>query len=218
LIQSKQVFVVDDDASVRTGLCRLLRSAGYEPEAFGSAREFMEQYRGTPGCLLLDISMPDVNGLELQQWLSRLNSPLPIVFLTGHGDIPTSVQAMKRGAVDLLTKPVSEGDLLRALEEGLRRDLADRATQLERYAILARLATLTPREREVFDHIVLGQLNKQVAADLGTVEKTIKVHRGRVMEKMGVRSVAELARLAERVGAAGPPPAISPPIDRLSAP
>src|SRR4051812_44751236 len=171
----------------------------------------MENYRGGAGCLLLDISMPDVTGIELQQWLAGLNSPLSVVFLTDRADIPTSVQVMKNGAVDLLTKPVSETELLLALEEGLRRDRINREAQAERHAILSRLATLTPREREVFEHVVSGQLNKQVAADLGTVEKTIKVHRARVMEKMGVQSLAELARIAERLGTGTPPPPTSPP-------
>jgi FixJ family two-component response regulator len=154
----------------------------------------------TPGCLVLDLSMPGVTGLELQRWLLQTNSPLPIIFLTGRGDIPSSVRAMKDGAVDFLTKPVDGTDLLRSIEEALRRERETRALRDEEEAIRARLATLTRREREVLKHVVSGQLNKQIAAELGTVEKTIKVHRARVMRKMGARSLAELVRVTERAG------------------
>jgi len=200
--------VVDDDVSVSKGLCRLLRAGGYEPEAFNSAAEFIKKYQGaTTGCLVLDISMPGITGLELQKLLSQLNSPLPVIFLTGQADIATTVRAMKGGAIDFLTKPVVESVLFAAIDEALRRGAEINASEAIRNSILERLATLTPREREVFDHVVRGQLNKQVAADLGTVEKTIKVHRARVMEKMGVGSLAELARLAERIGVSPIPPA-----------
>jgi len=203
---NRKVYVVDDDAAVSKGVCRLLRSAGYEPQAFNSAMEFVQYYRASlPGCLVLDVSMPGISGLELQSWLEKLNSPLQIVFLTAQGDIPTSVNAMKHGAVDFLTKPVNETALFKAVEEALRRAQKFAAARTETEAILTRLATLTAREREVLEHIVSGQLNKQVAAQLGTVEKTIKVHRARVMEKMGVTSVAELARMAEKIGIANLP-------------
>ncbi len=155
---------------------------------------------GTSGCLVLDVSMPEITGLELQKWLIETNSPIAVIFLTGRGDIPTSVQAMKGGAVDFLTKPVNEADLVRAIEEAVKRERETRSARAEAVAIQARLATLTPREREVLEHVVSGRLNKQIAAELGTVEKTIKVHRARVMEKMGVKSLAELARIAERAG------------------
>jgi FixJ family two-component response regulator len=201
-----RVYVVDDDPAVRKALARLLDSSGYDAIAFNSAREFMERYQeGTPGCLVLDISMPGVTGLELQRWLLQKNSPIPIIFLTGRGDIPMSVQAIKSGAVDFLTKPVSETDLISAVEEAVKRDREVRSALAELRGIRARLATLTPREREVLEHVVSGQLNKQIAAELGTVEKTIKVHRARVMEKMGVQSLAELARIAERTGIGQPP-------------
>lgn len=199
-----RIYVVDDDPAVLKGLCRILRSAGYQPEPFGSASQFMESYcADASGCLVLDLSMPGVTGLELQRWLSQLNSTLPIIFLTGRGDIPTSVRAMKNGAVDFLTKPVEASQLLRSIEEGLRREREARALRSQEEEIRARLATLTPREHEVLTHVVSGRLNKQIAADLGTVEKTIKVHRARVMQKMGVGSLAELVRLAERAGIAG---------------
>jgi FixJ family two-component response regulator len=196
-----QIYVVDDDRPIREALSRLLKSAGYKVLTFSSAKEFMGHYEpDIPGCLVLDISMPGITGLELQRWLMQSNSSLPIIFLTGRGDIPTSVRAMKEGAVDFLTKPVNEEDLLKAIEEGLRRERRARAAHAELEVIWGRLATLTPRELEVLKHVVSGQLNKQIADDLGTVEKTIKVHRGRVMEKMGVKSLAELVRAAERVG------------------
>ena len=203
-----QLYLVDDEPAVRKALSRLLRSAGYEVTAFGSAKEFMQQHvAAAPGCLVLDVTMPEITGIELQEWLARTRSPLPIIFITGNGDIPTSVRAMKAGAVDFLTKPVKEADLLRAIEIALRRGRETRQTRAEVNAIQERLATLTPREREVLEHVVSGQLNKQIAGDLGTVEKTIKVHRARVMEKMGVQSLAELARLAERMGIGRVPPA-----------
>lgn len=200
----RQIYVVDDDAAVARALARLLRAAGYEPVIFTSARDFMERCKpDAPGCLVLDVSMPGITGLELQEWLVQAASPLPIIFLTGRGDIPTSVRAMKYGAVDFLTKPVNESDLLKAIQEASRRECTTRAARAEVQAVQARLATLTPREREVMEHVVSGRLNKQIADRLGTVEKTIKVHRARVMEKLGVASLAELVRMAERVGIGG---------------
>jgi FixJ family two-component response regulator len=198
------VTVVDDDAAVRKGLARLLRSAGHAVETFASAGEFLERrVPGAAGCLVLDVNMPGLNGLQLQEALAGDGGGLPIIFLTGRGDIPMSVQAMKRGAVDFLTKPVSDETLLSAVDLALERDRLQRSIRAEVDRIRARLATLTPREREVFAHVVAGHLNKQTAAELGTVEKTIKVHRARVMEKMEVRSVAELVHLAERAGLGG---------------
>ena len=198
------VFVVDDDSAVRKGLARLLRSAGLAVTTFASPREFLEQHDpNAPGCLVLDVAMPGLNGLELQQTLIAGGHELAIVFLTGHGDIPMSVQAMKRGAVDFLTKPVNDDDLLAAVRVAIEKDRLHRAERAEVADIQLRLATLTSREREVLQHVISGQLNKQIAADLGTVEKTIKVHRARVLEKMRVHSVAELVHLAERVGIAG---------------
>lgn len=202
-----RIYLVDDDPAVLKGLTRLVRSAGYELQAFSSAKEFMESYSADArGCLVLDISMPGITGPELQRWLMQVNSPLPVIFLTGRGDIPTSVRAMKEGAVDFLTKPVNDGELLEAISAALKKESAARAMRDEAGAIKARLAELTPREREVLEHVVSGKLNKQIAAELGTVEKTIKVHRARVMQKMGVQSLAELARIAERTGIGQPPP------------
>ncbi len=197
----QEIYLVDDDAAVLQGLARLLRAAGYKALTFTSPKAFMEQYQpDAPGCLVLDVSMPEITGLELQEWLVRTRSPLPIVFLTGRGDIPSSVRAMKLGAVDFLTKPVAKQDLLKALQEASRRAAQARVARLEEKQIKAKLATLTPRERQVLAHVVSGQLNKQIAAELGTVEKTIKFHRANVMAKMGAQSLAELVRITERAG------------------
>ena len=198
------VFLVDDDASVLKGLGRLLAAAGFEISAFESPQQFLEHFDGSaPGCLVLDVAMPGLNGMELQQALTARGSALPIVFLTGHGDVPTSVQAMKRGAADFLTKPVDESDLLAAIRSAFEKGRELRKAQAETAEIERRLATLTPREREVLQHVVAGKRNKQVASELGTVEKTVKVHRARVMEKMQAQSLAELVRLAERAGIRG---------------
>ena len=195
------VFVVDDDASMRTGLSRLLRSAGYQCEAFDSAEAFLrrERHAGV-GCLVLDLRMPHVTGLELQERLGRLGYHLPIIFLTGHGDIPHSVQAVKQGAVNFLTKPVDEEALLASIEEALARDRRLLTAANKETAILHRTQTLSPREFEVMQGVIAGALNKQIAAHLGIAEKTVKIHRGQVMEKMGVHSVAELVRLCESAG------------------
>jgi FixJ family two-component response regulator len=195
------VFVVDDDPAVLKSLSRLLRSARLNAATFGSPQEFFERHDPrAPGCLALDVAMPGLNGLELQEALAAKGSAIPIIFLTGHGDIPMSVQAMKRGALDFLTKPVNDDDLLKAVDAAIQKDRIYRQTRAEVAEIEQRLATLTPREREVMEHVISGQLNKQTAAALGTVEKTINVHRARVMEKMKVQSVAELVRLAEKAG------------------
>jgi len=202
---SPTVFVVDDYAPVRSAVSRLLRAAAFAVAAFASPEEFLAQYDPhTPGCLVLDLDMPAVNGLELQRILARKGSVLPIIFLTGHGDIPKSVQAMKRGAIDFLTKPVNDEKLLAAVRAAIEKDRALRREQTDLSEIRARLATLTPREREVLEHVVTGKLNKQIAGDLGTVEQTVKVHRARVMQKMRVQSVAELVRLTERCGISPP--------------
>jgi len=195
------VFLVDDEASVLKALSRLIRSAGLNVETFRSPQEFLQHHDpDAPGCLVLDVSMPGLNGLDLQQALAAKGTELPIIFLTGRGDIPTSVQAMKQGAVDFLTKPVNDEDLLSAIRAGIDRDTANRQARAERLKIQQQLESLTPREREVLAHIISGKLNKQVAADLGIVEKTIKVHRARVMKKMQVKSLAELVRVAEHAG------------------
>jgi len=195
------VFVVDDDLDVLKSLARVLRSAGLEVATFSSPSEFLEQHvPRAAGCLVLDVAMPGLNGLELQAALTAKGSAIPIIFLTGRGDISMSVQAMKGGAVDFLTKPVDDEDLLKVVAAALEKNRIERQSRAELDDIQERLATLTPREREVLTHVVSGQLNKQIANDLGTVEKTIKVHRARVMKKMKVNSVAELVRLTERLG------------------
>ena len=180
---------------------RLLRAAGHTVEAFASAREFLARERDDgPGCLVLDLRMPEMTGLELQDALERAGYAIPVVFVSGHGDIPASVKAMKAGAIDFLTKPVQNRDLLQAVERALARDRAARAARAERDAARARMARLTPRERQVCALVATGLLNKQVAAELGTGEKNIKLHRAHVMEKLGVGSVAELVRLVDRAG------------------
>lgn len=199
------VFVVDDDRSVRKALTRLLRSAGLKVTTFACAEAFLaSEVRNRPGCLVLDLRMPGLNGLELQRTLAASGDGHPIVFITGHGDIPTSVKAMKAGAVDFLPKPFDEGDLLAAIRESLTRDLEARRARAELEDIGARLQRLSPREREVLAWVVTGALNKQIAAALGTSEKTIKVHRSRVMQKMRAGSLAELVRLAEKAGLSEP--------------
>ena len=198
------VFVVDDYAPGRRSISRLLRAAGFAVTAFASAQEFLAQYDPeTPGCLVLDLAMPAVSGLELQGMLADRGSLLPIIFLTAYGDIPKSVQAMKLGASDFLTKPVNDEDLLAAVRVAIEKHRALRREQAELSEIRARLATLTPREREVLEYVVAGKLNKQIAGDLGTVEQTVKIHRAHVMQKMRVQSVAELVRLTERCGIGG---------------
>ena len=195
------VFVIDDYAPVRNAISRLLRASGFIVAPFASADAFLAQYDpGAPGCLVLDLAMPAVNGLELQDILAQTASLLPIIFLTAHGSIPQSVQAMKQGASDFLTKPVNDEDLLAAVRTAIEKNRALRQDQAELSEIRARLATLTPREREVLDYVIAGKLNKQIASDLGTVEQTIKIHRAHVMQKMQVRSVAELVRLTQRCG------------------
>jgi FixJ family two-component response regulator len=195
------VFVIDDDPGVLRALTRLLSASGFQARAFPSAAAFLEAHDpATPGCLVLDLALPGLDGLELQQALTVSDCARPIVFITGRGDIPTSVRAMKAGAVDFLTKPVNDEDLVAAVRNAVEMDRLARAAQAELASLELRLRTLTPREREVLSHVVAGRLNKQIAADLGTVEKTIKVHRARIMEKMAVRSLADLVRIAERLG------------------
>jgi FixJ family two-component response regulator len=195
------VSIIDDDASVRKGLARLVRAAGYEVETFASAQEYLARPGPEdPCCLLLDVRMPGLSGLELQEALARTGRRVSIVFVSGHSDIPRSVKAMKGGAVDFLTKPVDDRVLLGAIERAVASALQDRREQAVTRDVHDRIKTLTPREAQVFALVVTGRLNKQIAGDLGIGEKTVKVHRGRVMEKMRAGSVAELVRLADQGG------------------
>jgi len=196
------VFVVDDDAAVRKGLVRLLKSAGYRPESCASAEEFLDRWERNPapGCVLLDIQMSGLDGLQLQNKLQASGNGIPIIFITGHGDVPSSVSAMKAGAVDFLQKPINDENLLKAIRDAIQRDRFERNGLAERKAVARRFETLTPREREVMALVVRGMLNKQIASALGASEKTVKIHRGRVMEKMKVPSVADLVRAAEKIG------------------
>jgi FixJ family two-component response regulator len=195
------VGIVDDDASVRKGLARLVTTAGYRAEVFASAREFLERPRSEDlCCLVLDVRMPGLTGLELQEALAVAGDRMSIVFVSGRGDVVGSVKAMKRGAVDFLTKPVDARELLGAIERGVARALTVQREQAGATDIQGRLKTLTAREVQVFALVVTGMLNKQIAAELGIVEKTVKVHRARVMEKMRAGSLAELVRLADRAG------------------
>ena len=195
------VYVVDDDPSVLKSLRRLLESAGYKVRVFASAQEFLRpKQTDRPACLILDVSMPGLSGMQLQESLVEESISLPIIFISGHGDIPTSVRAIKSGAVDFLPKPFDDAMLLKAVREALDKSRREYAAQAEAAEAKQRLASLTPREAEVFAHVVTGKMNRQIAAELGISEKTVKVHRGRVMEKLGIWSVAELVRLAEKVG------------------
>jgi FixJ family two-component response regulator len=195
------VFVVDDDTSVRKSLGRLISEAGYRVQAFASPREFLAREPTTgPSCLVLDVRMPGISGLELQQTLAAAVHEIPIIFITGHGDIPMSVKAMKAGAVDFLPKPFAAKDLLEAIRRAVAKDTRDLGTEARDDEIQARVRLLTPRESQVFALVVTGMLNKQIAARLGVGEKTVKVHRARVMEKMQADSVAALVRLADAAG------------------
>jgi FixJ family two-component response regulator len=197
------VHVVDDDASFRASLVRLLRANGLAAEGYDSAPDFLRRRRPDgAGCVVLDVRMPGVSGLGLQEELAAEDCAMPVIFLTGHGDVPTSVRAMKKGAVDFLTKPVDEEIVLAAIRHALSEDEIRSRTRREISAVRERIRTLTAREREVMQHVIAGELNKQIGDRLGVAEKTVKVHRARVMAKMGVNSVAELVRLCLRAGIA----------------
>ena len=198
---SGTVFVVDDDASVRRSLVRLLKSAGHAVESFASAAEFLQrQPFDEVGCVVLDVRMPGMDGLALQEHLALRDCPLPIVFISGHGDIPMSVRAMKAGAVDFITKPFRDETLLGAVDQSLAKCREERQRRAEVAAVRERLATLSPRELQVLRHVLSGQTNKQIAASLGTAEKTVKIQRGRVMEKMQAESLDHLLRMTGQAG------------------
>ena len=195
------VFVVDDDPSVRRAIKRLLESEGLQVEVFGSAREFLQGRRpDAPSCLVLDIKLPGITGLDFQRQLAESNIRIPIIFITGHGDIPMTVRAMKAGAVEFLTKPFRDEDLLDAIQVALERDRTRRREESEIAVLRERFESLTPREQEIFRLVVTGRPNKQIAADLGTSEITIKVHRASVMRKMQAEYLADLVRMAGRLG------------------
>jgi FixJ family two-component response regulator len=195
------VFVVDDDVSVREALESLIRSAGLRVESFSSAEEFLVQRRADEAsCLVLDVRLPDLSGIDLQKRMTELNVDIPIIFITGHGDVPTTVQAMKAGALEFLTKPFADDELLGAIRHAIERNRTTRQQRAEMRDLRARYESLTQREREVMAWVVSGLLNKQVAGELGTSEFTIKFHRGHVMQKMKATSIADLVRMAERLG------------------
>jgi RNA polymerase sigma factor (sigma-70 family) len=195
------VFVVDDDPSVLKALGRLVRSAGLQVELFASPEDFLDRYdQNVPGCLILDVAMPNITGLEMHQTLIEKGSELPVIFLTGHGDIPMSVRAIKQGAIDFFTKPLNDNELISAIQNAQEKDELARNARAQLNELQQRLASLTPRELEVLSHVVSGKRNKQIADDLGIVEKTIKVHRSNLMEKLKVQSLADLVKLSEKLG------------------
>jgi two-component system, LuxR family, response regulator FixJ len=190
------IYVVDDDDGMRRALDTLLSTVGYKTAVFSRPSEFLANFKtDAPGCLVLDIRMPDMSGLELQQHLNRMGSMLPVIFITGHGDVPMAVQAMKEGAFEFIQKPFRDQDLLDRINHALKQDAANRSTVARRTEVLRRLETLTPRERQVMDFVVEGAANKVIAIDLGLSERTVEIHRAKVMEKMGARSVAHLVKL-----------------------
>lgn len=202
------VFIIDDDPSARRGITRLVHASGLNAEPFACAADFLKsENSGGPGCIVLDVRMPEMTGPELQEELGKSDYCMPIVFLSAHADVPIAAQAMKKGAVDFLTKPVDGHDLLEAISESLTRDAENRALRAENRGIHEHVDNLTPREHEVMTYVITGMLNKQIAANLKISEETVKIHRGRVMQKLGIVSVAELVRLCEKAGIS---PAVRP--------
>lgn len=205
--RSATVFVVDDDASFLKSVERLLRASGYTVRTFDSAKAFLEHADlGTPGCVVTDLQMPGCNGLELQEALGKSGNPLPVIFMTGQGDIPTTVHAMRNGAEDFLTKLSAKEDFLAAIKRALDRNFQERQERLRREELQSLFSELSPREREVLNHVVRGQLNKQIAADLGINLRTVKLHRTNITRKLKVQSVAELTRFADEAGWFTSPP------------
>jgi two-component system, LuxR family, response regulator FixJ len=199
--RSPTVFIVDDDEAVRSSLRLLIKSVGLIPTALGSAREFLEKYDpAQPGCLVLDVRMPEMSGLELQEQLNRQGAVIPVIFITGHGDVPMAVEAMQAGAFDFLQKPFRDQDLIDRIQRALEKDRANRAVLGERSLIRERLESLTPREREVLEMVSSGKPNKIMAAELGVSQRTVEIHRGRVMQKMGASSLAQLVRMVLDLG------------------
>jgi two-component system response regulator FixJ len=199
--RSPVVFIVDDDEAVRSSLRLLLKSVGLVPTALGSAREFLDKYDpAQPGCLVLDVRMPGMSGIELQETLNRQGAVIPVIFITGHGDVPMAVEAMQAGAFDFLQKPFRDQDLIDRIQRALEKDRVSRSELNERSLIRERLESLTPREREVLTLVTSGKPNKIMAADLGVSQRTIEIHRARVMEKMGASSLAQLVRMIMDLG------------------
>lgn len=203
--RSPSVFIVDDDEAVRGSLRLLIKSVGLIPTALGSAREFLEKYDpAQPGCLVLDVRMPEMSGLELQEQLNRQGAVIPVIFITGHGDVPMAVEAMQAGAFDFLQKPFRDQDLIDRIQRALEKDRVNRSVLNERSLIRERLESLTPREHEVLEMVSSGKPNKIMAADLGVSQRTVEIHRARVMEKMGASSLAQLVRMVLDLEAGSP--------------
>jgi RNA polymerase sigma factor (sigma-70 family) len=195
------IFVIDDDPSISKGISRLVRSAGFNVEMYTSARDFLDSGKTDgPGCIILDVRMPEMTGPELQEKLSKTEYSMPIIFLSAHGDVPITAQAMKKGAVDFLTKPVDRDDLLEAIRISLAKDAEKEVERIENNSLREYFKRLTPREHEIMTYVITGMLNKQIAFELNISEETVKVHRGRVMQKLEIVSVAELVRLCEKGG------------------
>ena len=200
-MNKQTVFIIDDDPSARRGITRLVHAAGMNAESFASAEDFLASGKSNEsGCIVLDVSMPHMTGPELQEELSKTDYCMPIIFLSGNSDVPTTASAMKKGAVDFLTKPIDRDDMLGAIRESLSKDVENRTQWEENLSINEHIKSLTPREYEVMSYVITGMLNKQIAAELMISEETVKIHRGRVMQKLGIVSVAELVHLCEKVG------------------